>query len=987
MLEEAVKAASTRAMVMLARLLVDGDGVAHDLEQALALLRRAVGAGDAFDGAKALGDLYSADSALRDKKKAVDAYRIAGEAGNSLALMRLGMMLATGDGVEPDPQRASAALENALRVGLERTASEELGDFYLADTPVRDAAKAAEAYQRAIDTGSSSAVRKLVALLVSGDGLGKDVSRAIALLTAAIAAGNHLPAAEMLADIYMTQVTPSDTSAAAAAYQIAVDAGSATAMISLAKILTPGGKVAEDPERARDLLERAIALGEVSSGAVALADLYRVESTIRDPVKAAAAYQLAADAGSSWAMVELARMLIEGDGVESDPERARTLLESAVAAGQVKWGAETLGSLYLEDTPFRDPVKAAEAYQAAANQGNGWAMILLARMLVAGNGVKTDPGRAIQLLEQASALKPIPAAKTLIEIYTSDTPFNDPAKAVEAYQIAADAGSVDAMMKLAAILEEGAGVPADPARAAELLSRATASDPAVAGARLGRLLLSDTPIRNTAKAVAAYGEAAQAGSPEAMVGLARLLIAGDGVAADLEQARELLERAINSGGAAVAGTPLGDLYARQTDPEDLARAVEAYRAGVSAGDPVAMVRLAGMLADGKGVAAAPAQAVELLRQAVEKGERIMAGEALAQLYLRDTPLQDQEKAATAYQIAADAGSVPAMLKLASMLSSADGFLADHKRAAALFEQAVAAGEVLPAARLLGDLYSANNSIQNLGKAAEAYQKGADAGDVESMLALATLLASDGGGPSDAERALRVLDRAAELGAGARALEGFGDVYLIESPVRDAARAVDYYRQAIDAGSTSALIKLAKILWKGDGAAAAPQKAIDLLEEAIANGNVAAPANALGEFYVARAREGDLELAIHYFEQASAAGYGPANLALVRLAGDGYREPAIRETIVTRLLAAATAIGPDQVAIEMLKLPLEEVVSVVQQLLNDQGYATFVDGRYGPRTAREVERFCNETKASDCVSAFVVTGTLSALLRSVAAPSN
>jgi hypothetical protein len=289
--------------------------------------------------------------------------------------------------------------------------------------------------------------------------------------------------------------------------------------------------------------------------------------------------------------------------------------------------------------------------------------------------------------------------------------------------------------------------------------------------------------------------------------------------------------------------------------------------------------------------------------------------------------------------------------------------------------------------LLGDLYSANNSIQNLGKAAEAYQKGADAGDVESMLALATLLASDGGGPSDAERALRVLDRAAELGAGARALEGFGDVYLIESPVRDAARAVDYYRQAIDAGSTSALIKLAKILWKGDGAAAAPQKAIDLLEEAIANGNVAAPANALGEFYVARAREGDLELAIHYFEQASAAGYGPANLALVRLAGDGYREPAIRETIVTRLLAAATAIGPDQVAIEMLKLPLEEVVSVVQQLLNDQGYATFVDGRYGPRTAREVERFCNETKASDCVSAFVVTGTLSALLRSVAAPSN
>src|SRR5258708_24881095 len=95
-------------------------------------------------------------------------------------------------------------------------------------------------------------------------------------------------------------------------------------------------------------------------------------------------------------MITLAQMLATGDGVPVDFARAKGLLEQAVALGgdSATSAWSSLGDLYLyADAAHRDPAKAVEAYQRAIDLGDAGAMVGLARMLAAGDGVRSEERR------------------------------------------------------------------------------------------------------------------------------------------------------------------------------------------------------------------------------------------------------------------------------------------------------------------------------------------------------------------------------------------------------------------------------------------------------------------------------------------------------------------------------------------------------------------------------------------------------------------
>ena len=89
----------------------------------------------------------------------------------------------------------------------------------------------------------------------------------------------------------------------------------------------------------------------------------------KDPAKAEALFQVAADAGLRNAQADLAEMLLKGEAGPPDPKRALPLLREAAGAGHAKAQYE-LGTLYEAGQVVPRDIKLAILnYTAAASQG------------------------------------------------------------------------------------------------------------------------------------------------------------------------------------------------------------------------------------------------------------------------------------------------------------------------------------------------------------------------------------------------------------------------------------------------------------------------------------------------------------------------------------------------------------------------------------------------------------------------------------------
>jgi len=1006
LLTEAAKVGSTEAMLALSRLYAQGDGVSFDFDRARVLIEDAIAAGELRRGSWFLAELYArADAPYRDMALAAAAYQSAADLGDPWSMIELGRIFATGDGVPEDFNRGLGLLQQAIAVeGDSRGfAYETLGDvLFEAPGASRDVPGALANFRNASDLGSTSAMFKISSILRDGDGVPADGAGAREALLRAIEAGAQERGWFDLGTLYATGPTEvRDPSNAAEAYGRAVELGNPWAMIELAGMLGNGNGISANFPRAETLLRQAISLGGDSapSALLLLGDLYRGPG--KNPVKAAAAYQGAVDLGSGQAMLKLAAMLRAGEGVTANFGAAQALLRQAIDAGQDRWGWAALGALAADpNNPDRNMNEAAAAYAKAAQLGEPWSMVTLGEMLSSGADMAPEYERAIALLSEAGALggdSAKSAYATLGGVYrNSPAPFQDFAKAAGAYAKAAELGDTPSMLTLARMYRLAEGVPADHESARRYLELAIQGGAALQGwAELG-LIYSDptSPIADTAKAAAAYQAASDLGDIWSTIALARLVGLGNGVAPDFARAVDLLDGVAKQGGdsAGPAYLALGDLYlaASGTD-RDPAKAALAYGKAADLQETDAMFRLAALLSAGSEVPANFDRARALLEQAVEAGAAQRGWAALGTLYASAAvPNRDISKAVEAYEHAASLGDPWSAISLAQILGTGTDVPAEFDRATDLLEQAAKSeGEVKVAALVaLGDLYrSGHESGRNGDEAVKAYRRAIDAGSTSAIFTLATMLQKGDLVASDYEAARVLYEAAIEAGEARRGWLALGDLYAFAPPdFRNAEKAAEAYAMASDLGDPFAMVALAKLTLDGDGVAKDIQKAVELLDKAIAvKGEATGPAYlALADIYQANpAMAAEPDLALRNYILAADAGEGRGHLKAGEILAASLPFGSEESVATARhFTEASRLLDVDTVTKAMFGLKSTALYATVQRMLSDRGYSIgTIDGVFGPQTVTSIKKFCADQSVASCSGLVVGYDLLAALLSS------
>lgn len=154
-------------------------------------------------------------------------------------------------------------------------------------------------------------------------------------------------------------------------------------------------------------------------------------------------------------------------------------LVAGVAGHQLPWHGPVVApqtKLIVAEKAFQagDDRTAAALFRNIAKNGNSTAQYWLAHMMELGLGTPRDPAKAIDLYEKAAQQKFVPAEIRLGEVYLYGKLVPpDAAKAKIYLENAADSGNARAAMLLGQIYRIGIGVPADPTKAYAWLEVAT----------------------------------------------------------------------------------------------------------------------------------------------------------------------------------------------------------------------------------------------------------------------------------------------------------------------------------------------------------------------------------------------------------------------------------------------------------------------------------------------------------------------------------
>lgn len=350
----------------------------------------------------------------------------------------------------------------------------------------------------------------------------------------------------LLAAAAPARAQPADASDVAAPLRTGVaayragDLGTAEAVL---RPLAPGNADAEawlgavllDRGRTREampMLQHAANAGS-AEGAHRLALLYAqgADGIPRDDARALALFEKAAAAGHVRAEINAGMLYFYGRGTPKDLVRARAWLEKAAAQND-PYALYALGRAMEEsDGPaLADPVRAADLYKRAAQQGHTFAALRYGLALAEGNGVRKDLVAAQQWLLYADKYGVPEASLAMGDLAASTTNLRDKAGAVKIlqtaatwYNAAANAGVAAAQFKLATAYLGGVGVARDPQQAMQWYMRA---------ANQGM------PVAQHALALFLIGGAA--GAPDMVEGYKWLLLAERGGFPDSQAVREKL---------------------------------------------------------------------------------------------------------------------------------------------------------------------------------------------------------------------------------------------------------------------------------------------------------------------------------------------------------------------------------------------------------------------------------------------------------------
>jgi TPR repeat protein len=196
-----------------------------------------------------------------------------------------------------------------------------------------------------------------------------------------------------------------------------------------------------------------------------------------------------------------------------------------------------IGQLYKEGLGIKaDQTEANRWFRLAADRGDPEAAFSLALAYLEGKGFGKSREKALPLLEAAGA-KGHPAALYQLGMLALTGDLQEPTRAAQFFQSAADAGDFDAVYALGLMYREGRGVEKDPMKASDLLKKA--ADARISAAEVDYAIVlfnAEGAAKDEAGAAKYFLRAAGSNNAVAMNRLARMYVAGRGVDKNMVEA-------------------------------------------------------------------------------------------------------------------------------------------------------------------------------------------------------------------------------------------------------------------------------------------------------------------------------------------------------------------------------------------------------------------------------------------------------------------
>lgn len=234
----------------------------------------------------------------------------------------------------------------------------------------------------AAEAGQARTQYALGKIYRDGQGVEKDVQKAVELFTLAAMQGNSF-AAFALGKMYLSDDPALSRNVAAALKWItnAAEHGNQFAQYYLGKLLLKGtDDISQDTNSALRWLLASVEQGNVHAEyALAMAYL-KGESVPKDSLKAMELLKRASSREHQFAQYQLGKLLLQGEDVPKDVVTAVHWLTASAMHGN-QYAQYALGKLYLLGKGVeKDKDRAAKWFQMAANQGNEYAQYYLKHM-------------------------------------------------------------------------------------------------------------------------------------------------------------------------------------------------------------------------------------------------------------------------------------------------------------------------------------------------------------------------------------------------------------------------------------------------------------------------------------------------------------------------------------------------------------------------------------------------------------------------------
>lgn len=341
----------------------------------------------------------------------------------------------------------------------------------------------------------------------------------------------------------------------------------------------------------------------------------------------------------------------------------------------------------------KNPETAFENYLSAAAAGSFSAMANLADCYRTGFGTAVDVEKCKIWAEGAANEGYAPAMIVLGKLYKGNESVRNYEKARYWLERANEQSHPEAPGLLGNLYDNGFGVPADAAKAAEYFKQGAEKNDAYALFYLGYFYQSGRGVaKDYAKAVEMYQRASELGNSRAMANLGVLYSTGNGVPKDFAKAAELFQKASDKGNA-LATANLASLYEKGNGvPQDNAKAFALYKKAESMGtcDHIA---LCNCYMNGHGTDRNYDLALQYAIGAYEK-DGVSKEQTCKNLIIVANSAKDHDpnyNRVPIYTKAIELGSVDAMLALARMYESGDGVAQDMDKAESCYKDAARAG--------------------------------------------------------------------------------------------------------------------------------------------------------------------------------------------------------------------------------------------------------------------------------------------------------